>query len=170
MILRTPRLELDEPDLSDAELFAGWLNDKEIVKYSEQRHLKHNAEFQRVHWRMAGENHLMYTIHSLYPEGPIGSISARIDKNNNVANVGILLGGRTVWGQGYGFEAWEVFCNFLFIEKGIRKIEAGCMSINAPMIRICTKYGMRHEAIVQDHFLVDGKPVSMHLYGSLGQR
>lgn len=169
MILQTPNLELDAPDISDADIFAEWLNDPEVVKYSEQRHQKHTGQSQRDYWRSPAtvEPNLVYTIHSVFPnpEAPIGSIAARIDTQNNVANVGIMIGDKSYWGHGYGFEAWECFCNYLFIEKKIRKIEAGCMSLNAPMIRICTKYGMRHEAIVQAHFLLDGKPVSMHLYG-----
>jgi RimJ/RimL family protein N-acetyltransferase len=161
---------MEPPDMDEAGLFACWLNDPEVVKYSEQRHKTHTEESQGDYWLSAATAapNFVYSIYS--PTVPIGSVAVRIDQPNNVANVGIMIGDKTQWGKGYGFEAWECVCNYLFIEKSIRKIEAGCMSLNAPMIRICTKYGMRHEAIVQDHFLVKGKPVSMHLYGSLGQR
>ena len=170
MRLETPKLELTHPDIDDAALFAEWLNDREVVKYSEQRHRWHVAESQRDYWHSAAtvEPNLVYTIY-LQGGSCIGSIAARIDTPNNVANVGIMIGDKSQWGKGYGFEAWECFCNYLIIEKKIRKIEAGTMSLNAPMIRICTKYGMRHEAIVQDHFLLDGKPVSMHLYGKIAR-
>lgn len=165
MILRTPHLELDAPDMRDAELFVSWLNDPEVVKYSEQRHLKHHPDFQRVYWSMAGENHLIYAIHTADPSAPIGSITARIDRPNNVANVGIMIGDKSVWRKGYGFEAWECVCNYLFIEKKIRKIEAGCMSLNWPMNSICIKSGMRYEATVPGHFLLNGKPTAVNLYG-----
>lgn len=171
MILQTPNLELDAPDMSDAVLFADWLNDPEIVKYSEQRHQEHTPESQRDYWRSTAtvEPNYIYTIHTIDPCGPIGSVAVRVDSHNNVANVGIMIGDKTQWGKGYGFEAWECVCNYLIIEKKIRKIEAGTMSLNASMIRICIKYGMRHEAIVQDHFLLDGRPVSMHLYGKIAR-
>lgn len=176
MILITPRLEL-RPILGpathrDHNLFVKWLNDPEVVKYSEQRHKVHTAETQTDYWYSSATVD-PNSIHSIYlrdGEKPIGSISAAIDQNNDIANVGIMVGDRAAQGHGYGFEAWECVCNYLFIERGIRKIEAGCMVVNTPMNRICVKYGMRLEAVVLDHFLLDGKPVAMHLYGSIGER
>ncbi len=169
MILETPRLRMDSPSSQEAYQFALWLNDPEVTKYSEQRHTKHTIGTQVDYWYSPAtvEPNLVYVIRLLDADLPIGSLAVRVDTNNNVANVGIMIGDKTQWGKGYGFEAWECLCNFLFIEKKIRKIEAGCMSLNAPMIKICTKYGMRHEAIIQAHFLLDKEPVSMHLYGKL---
>lgn len=168
MILRTPRLELDTPDMDDAELFAEWLNDSEVVKYSEQRHKKHTQQSQLDYWLSSATAapNCVYTIYQDPEVGnPIGSVAVRIDQHNDIADVGIMIGDKSVWGQGYGFEAWECVCNYLVVEKKIRRIEAGCMFLNTPMIRICIKYGMRHDAIVPGHFLVDGKPVNLHLYG-----
>lgn len=177
MILTTPRLELDLPRPSEATIFAKWLNDPEIIKYSEQRHRKHTPETQLDYWHSSAtvEPNLVYIISRFIPSevpdmlSPIGSVAVRVDQSNNVANVGIMIGDKSQWGKGYGFEAWECVCNYLICEKGTRKIEAGMMSLNAPMIRICTKYGMRHEAIVQGHFLLNGQPVSMHLYGKIAR-
>lgn len=172
MILKTPRLELWPAPThraagDPADRFAKWLNDPEIVKYSEQRHEGHTMETQLDYWRSSAtvKPNSVYVISLQDTKAPIGSVAARVDQNNNVANVGIMIGDKSVWGQGYGFEAWECFCNYLIIEKNIRKIEAGTMSLNAPMIRICIKYGMRHEATIQGHFLVNGQPVSEVRYG-----
>jgi len=177
MILMTPRLELwpapKHPGAAEAaKQFAEWLSDPEIVRYSEQRHKSHTAETQLDYWHSTAtvEPNSVHMIQLLgEPSVRIGSVAARVDTQNNTANVGIMIGDKSAWGNGYGFEAWECFCNYLIIEKKIRKIEAGCMSLNAPMIKICIMYGMRHEAIVQDHFLLDGKPVSKHLYGKIAR-
>lgn len=170
MIIMAPGLRLEPPAYEHAAQFAQWLNDPEIVKYSEQRHRQHTTESQRDYWRSTAtvEPNCVYTIHGT--GAPIGSISAVIDQNNNVANVGIMIGDKSAWGQGYGFEAWECFCNYLIVEKSIRKIEAGCMNINGPMNRICIKYGMKHEATIPQHFLASkGLPVSMNLYGKIAR-
>ena len=169
MILKTPRLFLDAPDMSDAELFSSWLNDIHIVRYSEQRHKWHTAETQRDYWRSSAtaEPNFVYTIYQDHEVGnPIGSIAYRIDTANNVANAGIMIGDKAAQGKGYGFEAWEIVCNYLFIEKKVRKIEAGCMTVNAAMNSICMKYNMTREATITGHFLLNGEPVSMNLYGS----
>jgi len=172
MTLLTPRLVIEPPAPQEVFPFVLWLNDPEVVKYSEQRHKIHTAETQLDYWHSAAtvEPNFVYAIRREDSGMPIGSISAEIDPYNNIANVGIMIGDKTQWGKGYGFEAWECVCNYLIIEKKIRKIEAGCMSLNAPMIRICTKYGMRHEAIVQGHFLITPEnSCAMHLYGKLAR-
>lgn len=172
MILMTPRLELGIYKTYEAGLFAGWLNDPEVVKYSEQRHKKHTDETQLDYWYSPATlaPSILRTIRIQDSATPIGSIAASVDQNNNVANVGVLVGDRTQWGKGYGFEAWECFCNYLIIEQRIRKIEAGCMSLNLPMIRICIKYGMRQEAIIPGHFLIaQGVSAGMHLFGKIAR-
>lgn len=165
MRLMSPRLWMDEPDMTDAELFAGWLNDPEVVRYSENRHKQHTPESQRYYWTFEKPS-LYYVIHVQKPEGPIGAISADIDKNNGLANVSIMIGDKSAWGKGFGFEAWECFCNYLIVEKGIRKLEAGCMSTNITMINICLKYGMRPEAQIPAHFVAPN-PVDLYLYGKI---
>ena len=166
MILMTPHLVMRLPMPQAAPLVVGWLNDPEVVKYSEQRHKKHTVESQLDYWKSPAtvEPNLVRII-SLQENYAIGSISATIDQHNNIANVGILIGDKSKWGKGFGYEAWECFCNYLFFEKQIRKIEAGCMSINGAMNRICQKFGMWPEGVRKGHFLVDGKSVDLMTFG-----
>jgi len=166
MILMTPRLIMRPPEPRAAPLVVGWLNDPEVVKFSEQRHKKHTIESQLDYWKSPAtvEPNLVRII-ELQENYAIGSISAQVDPHNNVANVGILIGDKPQWGRGFGYEAWECFCNYLFYEKKIRKIEAGCMATNAPMLRIMQKFGMWPEGIRKGHFLVDGQSVDKMTFG-----
>lgn len=141
-------------------VMVGWLNDPEVVRYSEQRHKHHTLESQ-MDYLLNGPSEF-YQIY--YDNKFVGTVSAYIDKPNRVADVGILIGEKKLWGKGIGFLAWKVMCDLLF-KAGARKIEAGCMSINEPMKRICEKYGMTEEGIRIDHFLIDGSSSSMVLYG-----
>ena len=77
-----------------------------------------------------------------------------------------MLGDKSKWGKGYGFEAWRGTCNYLFA-IGIRKIEAGCMALNKPMINICYRYGMTLEGRREEYFLVDGKASDMMMFGKI---
>lgn len=168
MMLMSQRLCMDAPSMGDAELFSKWLNSPTVVKYSELRHQKHSPESQRHYWTFQ-KPEIYYVIHiGDKPENPLGAISANIDFNN-VANVSILIGKMYEWGRGYGFEAWECFCNYLIAEKKVRKIEAGCMAPNKGMNNICLKYGMRLEAVISKHFILDGKPTDMYLYGKIAR-
>ena len=78
-----------------------------------------------------------------------------MDTFNNTADVGILIGDKTVQGKGYGFEAWSGVLNWLMKDLNIRKITAGTLSINKPMFAIMKKSGMEVDGIRQRHYLVN---------------
>ena len=144
-----------------------WLNDPEIVRFSEQRHKVHTLE--SIH-KYVNDLHVTPGSHiwGIYlPGSPaFGTITAHVDEANGVANMGILIGERMFWGKGYGQEAWLMVCNWLF-ETGVRKIEAGCHYENRAMKKLAAKCGMTHEAVIHDHFVVDGKPQHLFLYAKM---
>ncbi|HEY6021572.1 MAG TPA: GNAT family N-acetyltransferase [Candidatus Paceibacterota bacterium] len=163
-VLITKRLMLSHPDSpDDVAAIVGWLNDPEVVRYSEQRHLKHNKEFQGIHIRMFDEPPNLYR--AIYKDGRIiGTITARVDRYNDVADVGLMIGEKSEWGKGFGTEAWTSFCDHL-LNNGVRKIEGGTMSINRGMVSIFRKYDMIYEGRRHAHFLYGGETVDMVLWG-----
>jgi ribosomal-protein-alanine N-acetyltransferase len=143
-----------------------WLNNPETMKYSEQRHRKHTMDTQRVYlWTFPKNSHI-WLIEYGPPPTPelkaIGTITAYIDEPNKTANMGILLGERH--GEGHGLAAWTTVMDFLFA-NGIRKVEAGCMSVNDRMRILCTKAHMTIEGVSANHFLFEGKPCDLIHYG-----
>ena len=162
-ILKTKRLTLWEYcDPDDLRTMVKWLNDPDVVRYSEQRYLKHNVKFQEIYIRMIQPPNKFKQIFT--KDKFIGTITARVDENNSVANVGILIGEKSEWGKGYGTEAWVALCDHL-LNNGIRKIEAGCMNTNFGMIHIFRKYHMFLEGVREQHFLCDNQLVGMSLWG-----
>jgi ribosomal-protein-alanine N-acetyltransferase len=77
--------------------------------------------------------------------GHIGNMSAHVDERHRVADVSILVGERSVWGQGYGTEAFRAVCGYLLHQAGMRKVTAGTLSVNRGMLAI-----MRHLGMVED--------------------
>ena len=132
-----------------------WLNDRTLMKYSEQRHTVHTQASQLRYINSFKEPDQYKKIN--FETKLIGTVSAYVDTINDIANVGILIGGPH-GGNGYGEEAWRIFCNDL----GVRKIEAGCMAQNKPMIRVFEKNHMRLEGTRRAHFDL-GKGVHDHL-------
>ena len=124
--------------------YVSWLNDPEVVRYSEQRHRKHTLESCRQYWQSFIDSpHFFWAITTIDPSvGHIGNISAHVDNINSVADMGILIGERTVWKQGYGLEAWKAVCCFLLERVGMRKVTAGTLAVNQGMLRIMEKSGM----------------------------
>lgn len=141
--------------LADANKHVEWLNDIEIVRYSEQRHKIHNLRMQLDYLESIQPPNLYRQI--IHEGKLIGSITAYVDIYNKIADMGILIGDKTKWGQGFGTEAWIALMQHL-LNTGVRKVEAGCMELNQPMIHIFQNSGMRFEGCREHHFLCDGEP------------
>ena len=167
--LETARLLLEpfrETHLT--ERYVAWLNDSEVVRYSELRHYRHTIASCRK-YLAAFESSPDYFWAIFIKDGStqhIGNISAHRDIYNNTADIGILIGEKEKWGYGYGGEAWEVVCQFLLDLLDVRRVTAGAMASNRGMASIALKTGMIEEARRKGYFLLDGKPEDV-VYWSL---
>lgn len=144
-----------------------WLLDPEVVRYSEQRHQNHTFTVQhRYVQSFTGDSHL-WAIFLIKTNEHIGNLSARHDAPNNVCDVGIMIGNTGYWGLGYGAEAWRAACSWLLDKDGgkVRKLEAGCMHINEPMLKIIRGSGFKQEGERAHRFIHGGVPVNALLFG-----
>src|SRR5262245_38422741 len=81
-----------------------WLNDKDLMRYSEQRHHEHTLRSQLDYVRA---EHSQRKLWLLRCDGvDIGTLSAYVDIANKRADLGILIGRREYHGQGLAAEAW----------------------------------------------------------------
>ena len=92
----------------------------------------------------------------------VGTISAYRDEFNQIANMGILIG-KPYQGRRYGKEAWQAVMDWLFTQ-GVRKIEAGTMAVNEPMLKVFRASWMQLEAEQKNHFLWNNQPIGLLLY------
>ncbi len=170
----TARLRLDHAFLNkevDAEAtlreIVGWLNDPAVVRFSEQRHQRHSYGTQKEYVHQLMDSPDLY-IGVYCGTCLIGTMTAVVDNDNSVANVGIMMGDKSKWGKGYGLEAWRGVCDELF-KSGIRKIEAGCMAINYRMMAICQHYDMIEEGRQDKHFMLDDDTVDLVHWGKFNE-
>lgn len=141
-----------------------WLNDPEVVKYSRQRLFRHSMESQYDYVASVGLRGHLWLI-SLKDAAEIGTISVDLDLDNNIGDMGILIGRKTVWGQGYGTEAWKTVMDYCFKGLELRKVECGTMLANIGMRRTATKCGMEPEGARLSHFILNGETQDLLLYG-----
>lgn len=144
-----------------SERYVSWLLDPEAVRFSEQRHRIHSLESclsfvqsidqERAHmWAiLVGGEH-------------VGNITAHRDAPNGTADVGILMGQRSVWGQGFGAEAYGAVTDWL-LGSGCRMVTGGTMEANKGMIRVFEKCGFTIDGVRPGFFLLDGMPTGMVL-------
>jgi RimJ/RimL family protein N-acetyltransferase len=139
--------------------YLGWLNDKNLMRYSENRHKKHTwVSCEKYIDDMIGSGNLLYAIIDRVSNLHVGNINAFIDTNNSVADIGILIG---VPRKGYGGDAWIAMIQKLFLDKKIRKVTAGTMAINKAMIKIFINTGMEFEYSKKDHFMIENNLVDL---------
>lgn len=98
--------------------------------------------------------------------GHIGNMNVYVDENNLVADVGILLGDKKVWGRGYGTEAWKAVCEYLLLGLELRKVTAGTSANNAGMRGIMHRTGMVDDGKRERQFMIGGQEVDV-VYAAL---
>ena len=166
--IATDRLTLEACEYAFPE-HVHWLNDRRHMQYSEQRHLVHSLKSQQDYVQTCSKSlHVaLWNIRSK-KEKTIGTVTADIDFNNQVGDVGILIG-PTFNGYGYGKEAFGAATRWLFDPSALRlrKVEGGCMENNRAMQMIFLYCGFSLEGRREKHFLSHGKPLDCLLFGRL---
>jgi RimJ/RimL family protein N-acetyltransferase len=164
--LETERLVLRS--FTEAHLtprYVGWLNDPDVVRWSEQRHRHHDLESCRRYWEsFADSPSYFWAIEENSGRyGHIGNITAYVDPANLLADVAILIGEKDLWGHGYGIEAWNAVMAFLLDDGGMRKVAAGTMATNEGMLRLMRKSDMIDDGRRRRHFIVGDNEVDLIL-------
>lgn len=145
--------------------YISWLNDPILMKYSEQRHHTHNRESCLAYFNNFNfKQNVFAAILVKDTNQHIGNINYYIDKFNQTADMGILIGNHDVQGQGLGAEAWLSLMFYLFSIKDVRKVTAGTMSCNLRMLKIMKKSFMSLDSISSRYFLADGSEFDLVRY------
>lgn len=167
--LTSPRVRLEPFRLNDiTPAYLGWLNDAEVVRFSNQRFRRHDAASARTYLNsFEGTDNLFLAIRAMEGWRMIGTMTAYVDDRHGTADLGLLIGERAVWGQGFGLAAWQLLSNALLACPDIRKVTAGTLGCNVGMLRIMKRSGMVAEGVRHQQELVDGEPQDMYLYGRL---
>jgi len=164
-ILTTNRLQIAPfTEIHCTEDYVGWLNDPNVVRYSGQRHIQHTLDSCRAYIQsFTNSPHYFWVVLQRSPEvpRPIGTLTAYLDHANAVADVGIMIGDKSAWNQGYGFEAWIAVFQYLFDRVNTRKITAGTLSVNQPMLALMQKAGMCSDGIRIRQAIWEGSEVDI---------
>lgn len=126
------------------ERYVNWLNDPEVVRYSEQRFRSHTLKSCREYWKsfQNSPNYFWAVVVKNPAFGHIGNITATVVAEDSLADVAIMIGEKKAWGFGYAAEAWVTACRYLLLEAGMRKVTCGTLAANALMRRLIQRTGM----------------------------
>jgi len=139
--------------------YLSWLNDAEVVRFSNQRFRQHTRESCLSYFAsFQGTPNIFLAIHERKSGRMIGTMTAYVNEHHGTADMGLLIGDRGVWGRGLGSDAWNTLLAFLLSERGLRKVTGGTLACNAGMIRIMERSGMQREAVRKAQEIVEGEP------------
>lgn len=145
--------------------YISWLNDPEIVNYSELRHRKHTKTSCLTYYHsMIASNNQFWAI--LVDGEHVGNLTAYVDIHNKTADLAIIIGKKKYHRKGIGKEAFGNAIALLSKGKSFRKVTAGCMASNLPMISLMETIGMELDGRRFKYFLHENKEVDAVYYST----
>lgn len=115
-----------------------------------------------------GFDALAFGLRTLDDDRLIGSIGFfDIEWSNRVAWLGMGIGDRAYWGQGYGSEALSLALRYAFCELNLHRLSLSVIAHNARAIALYEKAGFRREGVFREYGERDGRRYDLILYGLL---
>lgn len=137
-----------------------WLNDQEVTRWMQNGIFPNSAESMLEYYQyMAGSRSDMnLAIVLKEADRHIGNISlSAINQLFRSADIGILIGEKDVWGQGYGSEAIALLSGHAFQRINLNRLGAGAVEENAGSIRAFEKAGFVREGVARQAYFCEGQ-------------
>ncbi|MCA9409471.1 MAG: GNAT family N-acetyltransferase [Candidatus Omnitrophica bacterium] len=134
--------ELTVEDVSQEYLH--WMQDEEVLRFTESVGKVFNLDDLRkfVQEKLESNTDYFFGIFLLDTEKHIGNIKmGNIDQSKGQADIGIIIGNKSMWGKGYAQEAISLVSKFAFDELGLNKIIAGMIELNIGSYKAFLKAG-----------------------------
>jgi len=150
-MIRTERLII-EPLEAAMQQHVDWLNNQDLMRFSEQRHVQHSLQSQQLYVSLNESLNIRTD-----DIETVGTLTIHRDVNNNTVDLGIMIG-VAFGGRGFGTEAFTAISDWLISDRFFRKVEAGCMLHNLPMVKIMAASGFVLEGRRAQHFILEKQP------------
>lgn len=155
----------------DLPRFVEWFSDPEVRQYLDMYlpfSLAHEERwFEDLQERVERQEVVMLTI--VASDGiQIGNISLfNIKWKDRYAELGITIGEKAYWGQGYGSDAIRTMLRLAFEEMNLHRVFLRVHADNARGISCYEKVGFKHEGTLRDSVFREGEYLDVHLMGIL---
>ncbi|MEW6524755.1 MAG: GNAT family protein [Bacillota bacterium] len=148
---------LEETDLDNC---MGWVNDPEVTRYLSTFVWPVSRAFEQAFLQQAvrqGDPHnrilAIVTRDGIY----LGNCGLhRIDYRNGTAELGMVIGNKQYWGQGYGADVLLTLMGFAFRQLGLRKLTLRVFQGNQRAMNLYTRCGFVVEGVLKEQHLIDG--------------
>jgi len=146
VVVKGKKLELRERTREDLHRELEWKKDEQICFLEGLFHNDGGLEDYDIEdWieRSLKDNSdkILFSIYSNTEEhiGSVGYFPTSPDKATGEA--GIVIGNKKFWGRGFGKEGANLFLDYIFRERGVKKVTAVVKNFNPMAIKIALKGG-----------------------------
>jgi len=154
------RIFLSQVCREDLPLFARWFSDLELTTYLGATGMSFMPEHEQEWYDSVVKDRDTKTFAIVVREGQrvIGSISLMsIDNRRNVSELGIAIGDKSAWGQGYGSEAVRLLCDYGFTFLGLHTIYLWHVAFNERGHHAYLKVGFKQAGRIRSADLFNGQ-------------
>jgi RimJ/RimL family protein N-acetyltransferase len=170
-ILRGERVYLRGHERSDIATFVRWFNDSELTAYLSMREPMsmpmEEAWFERM-VEAHGKDRYHFTICRLADSQPIGTCGLfGVDLVNGNAGIGISIGEKSLWNQGFGTDAMKALLDFGFGMLRLERLWLEVYDFNNRARRSYEKVGFVLEGTQRRAIYKRGRFTDVHLMAML---
>jgi RimJ/RimL family protein N-acetyltransferase len=154
------RIFLSHISRDDVELYGRWFADLELTTYLGATGMSYTIEQERdwVERTLKETDTKTFAIIVRTGQQVIGSVSLmNIDHRNNSAILGIAIGDKSAWSQGYGSEAVRLICDYGFTFLNLYNIHLAYFAFNERGRRSYLKAGFQEVGRIRGARLLNGK-------------
>ncbi len=166
--------ELCEDDITDD--YIKWMNDWDVVKYTESKYIKHTIENTKEFVRdcRRRDNCLLFGIFNNESGLHVGNIKLdHIHPIYNHADIGLIIGRKELWGTGIATEAIYLCTKYAFENLGLHKVWAGSYENNFGSLRAFEKNGFSLAYVKKDDALFENEYINccvVEKFNDIGQK
>lgn len=165
------RVRLRAVKKDDLPRFVEWFSDPNVRRYLDMylpfSLTQEERWFERLQERMEKRDIVMLTIET-EDGAQIGNISLfDINWKDRHAELGITIGDKDYWGQGYGTDAIRTILGLAFESMNLHRIFLRVHEDNARAINCYETVGFRREGTLRESVFREGVYLDMYLMGIL---
>lgn len=150
--------------------YVEWLNDYEVVKYTEQRFVTHDIQKVRRFVINKFESFDEYLFGIFLDKSHIGNIKiGPVNCHHKQADISYIIGSKKAWGRGIASSVVRRVSEFGFQELRLERITAGCYALNVASARVLEKCGFNQVARIKNSAIFEGGRVDTLLYAKLSE-
>jgi len=147
-------------DMGDLDRCLTWINDREVTRYLAARYPISRADEER--WLREMPSNSAVDGVRLAIETKDGAHIGNLDLHmvrpeDRKAGLGVMIGDKSYWANGYGTDAVVTLLRFAFDEMNLNRVSLHVFDFNERAQACYRKCGFREEARLREHYYGEGR-------------